>query len=144
MAYTTLVKLKKYMPSEHIKQLTDDHGTGEIVEEVVDEAIADAQTVIDAHMRGRYPDEIADVDLPEMIILIATALTALNLYRRKLQLTMPESLSKDIKIKMQMLKDIQSGKITPFVSSDEPAVIVSNKDSDSKTYDSDFWDGYDY
>lgn len=142
MAYTTLANLKGYMPVRHIQQLTDDHKTGEIDTEVVGAEIARSQTTIDGYTRGRYPADMDDADVPDMITEIATALTALGLYRRRLSLTMPESLSKDIKIKMDLLKNIQKGSVSPFEEADEPAVIVGNKSATDRTYTDTVWSGY--
>lgn len=142
MAYTSLAELKKYMPATQIEQLTDDHGTGSIVTEIVDEAIAQAQKLIDAHLKGRYPDDIADVDVPALIQDIATKLTAYNLYRRKLFETLPESISKDYKYCIKTLEKIQAGKLTPFPEADEPTVIKTNKTSASRIYDSTLWATY--
>jgi phage gp36-like protein len=142
MSYTSLVELKKYMPSETILQLTDDANVGSIEEEIVDEAISQAQVMIDGYLKGRYPDDIADADVPALIQDIATKIAAYNLYRRKLATTLPEALSTDYKYAISVLKDIQSGKITPFPVADEPVVIKSNKTSDSKYYNTDKWGTY--
>jgi phage gp36-like protein len=142
MSYTSLVELKKYMPSETILQLTDDANVGSICDEIVDEAISQAQVMIDGYLKGRYPDDIADADVPALIQDIATKLAAYNLYRRKLATTLPEALSTDYKYAISVLKDIQSGKITPFPVADEPVVIKSNKTSDSKYYNTDKWGTY--
>lgn len=143
MAYTDLAELKTFMGAETILQLTDDTNSGQISTENVDKAISDAQVMIDVYTRGRYPADIADEDLPASIKAIATAITAQNLYRRRLMLTMPESLKADIKLKIKMLEKIQSGKISPFEESDEPATIVGNKASTDRTYTKTLWNAYD-
>ena len=142
MAYTTLVNLKKYMPAEQIEQLTDDHGIGEIVTEIIDDAISSAQEEIDGYLKGRYPDNIEDADLPPLIIDIATKLAAYNLFGRKLMATIPPSIELKYKMSISQLKRIQSGKLTPFPEANEPSVILTNKTSASKVYNSDLWDTY--
>lgn len=142
MAYTTLANLKKSMPAKQIEQLTDDHGTGSIVTEVVDDCISSAQEEIDGYLKGRYPDDIADVDLPPMIIDIATKLAAFNLFGRKLSTTLPPSIETRYKNAIKQLERIQSGKVTPFPEADEPVIIKSNKDSDSRVYNSTLWATY--
>lgn len=143
MAYTDLEHIKKRIPAKHVEQLTDDHGTGSIVTEIVDDAIATAQEEIDGYLKGRYPDDIADVDVPPMIQDIATTLSCFNLYGRKIGLTLPEALQMKYKNAVKQLERIQAGKISPFPEADEPTVIRSNKTEDSKTFDSDLWATYD-
>lgn len=142
MAYTTLVELKKFLPEHIIVDLTDDYNTNTIEGEITDEAIAQAQTTIDTYMRGRYPNEISDADVPDFIQDMATKIAVYNLYRRKLDLTMPDTINDDYKDTLKMLRDIQSGKLTPFPAADEPVIIVSNKTSDSRTYSSSVLDSY--
>jgi len=143
MAYSTLLDLKKYMVAETIMQLTDDSNTGEIDTLVVDDAIFQADTMIDSFLRGRYPVEITVAgDIPAMISDISTKLSAYNLYRRKLQLTLPEALSKDYKYCIDMLKEIQSGKISPFPTISEPTIIITNKTAEDKQYSPTLWGTY--
>ena len=142
MAYTNLVNLKKYMPPEIIRQLTDDSGSGQIDTDIVDEMIDSAQKFIDVFLSGRYPADMDDADVPEMITDICTKLTAYNLYRRKLQLTLPETISKDYAMCITILKKIQAGKLTPFPVASEPTVVVGNKTATSKDYTSTVWDTY--
>ena len=141
--YTTLTRLKKYLDVNTIIQLTDDHNTKAIVQEIVDEKILMSTAEIDSYMRGRYPVEIDDIDdVPEMIQNICTILTADKLYQRRLALTLPPSIERDYKLVIQQLKDIQSGKISPYPAEDEPTVSISNKTSDDRTYTSTVWDTY--
>ncbi|MCK5450262.1 MAG: DUF1320 domain-containing protein [Candidatus Omnitrophica bacterium] len=142
MAYTTLINLKKYMPIAMIEQLSDDYNTGSLVTEIVEDMISAADKLIDGHLRGRYPDEIAEGSVPDLIEDLSTKLAAYNLYKRKLQATLPEAISKDYKYCIQTLKDIQVGKITPFPEANEPAVVITNKTSSSRTYTSTVWDTY--
>lgn len=142
MAYSTIIDLKKYIPAETIRQLTDDNNIGTIITEVVDDAISQADNLIDAYMRSRYPAEMAAADVPVFISDISTKLTAYNLYRRKLQTTLPEAIITDYKNSISLLKDIQSGKITPYQASSEPTVVVSNCTSTTKQYSKTTWATY--
>lgn len=142
MAYTTLENLKKYLPEHIIVQLTDDHNTNTIETEITDDAISQAQVLIDTYMRGRYPYEMDDDNVPDFIQDIATKIACYNLYRRKLSLTMPDQIMQDYKDSLKMLKDIQSGKLTPWPAVKEPTVIRSNKTSSSRTYNSTVMSAY--
>ncbi|RLJ09033.1 MAG: hypothetical protein DRP15_04300 [Candidatus Aenigmatarchaeota archaeon] len=134
MAYTTLALLKRYMPENKIMELTDDDGIDEISEEIVNEMIDQAQTIIDSYCRGRYPVDMSDDDVPELIQDIATKLTAYKLYARRLITTLPETLSRDYKYCIDMLKQIQSGKINPWPIANNPVIFWSNKTSSDKIY----------
>lgn len=140
--YTTLVNLKKYIPPEIIRQLTDDSGSGVIDEAIVDELIDMSQTFIDGFLQGRYPAEMGDADVPAMITDICTKVTAYNLYRRKLQLTLPETIMEDYKFAVKQLTKIQEGKISPFATANEPLVVVGNKTSTTRDYTSDYLTSY--
>lgn len=141
MAYSTLEDLKTYMPERHLLQLTDQDDVGEIDEEIVDDAISRADNMIDAYLRGRYPSPITGT-VPSEIKDISTKLAAYNLYRKNMQMTLPEMVKDEYKDAMQLLKDIQSGKLSPFTSTYEPTIIVTNKTSSDKIYDSDTWGTY--
>ena len=54
MMYCTLDDLKKRLDEEVLVRLTDDTGTGEIDQAVVEEVIAQAQAEIDGYLEGRY------------------------------------------------------------------------------------------
>jgi hypothetical protein len=77
-----------------------------------------------------------------MIVDLATRLSVYYLFRRKLQTTLPEAIARDHKDCMITLKDIQSGKITPFPTADEPTIIKTNKESTDRIYDSTLWATY--
>lgn len=141
MAYSTLQDLKAYIPKNIIIQATDDNGVGEIDTEIVNEFIDRSDKKIDGFLRGRYPVPITDT-VPEMIQDISTTLTGYALYRRKLQTTLPDAISKDYDNVMKMLFKIQEGKVSPFEAVDEPTKIITNKTSSDKTYPSTVWSQY--
>jgi len=130
------------MPEHMIVQLTDDYNTNTIEQEIIDDAINQADVLIDVYLRGRYPAAIDEADVPAFIQDISTKLTAYNLYRRKLSLTMPDAIMNDYKTCMSILKDIQSGKMTPFEVVNEPTVVKSNKTSTSRTYNTTVLNSY--
>jgi phage gp36-like protein len=142
MAYVTIIELKKYLPEQTIMQLTDDENVGQICQEIVDEAIANAQALIDVYMRGRYPAEIADADVPPFIADMTAKVACYNLYRRKISLTMPEVITNEYKDCLSMLRDIQSGKVTPFPVVSEPTVIICNRTDVDKDFSESVWDTY--
>jgi phage gp36-like protein len=140
--YSTISDLKKYMEPEIIRQLTDDNNTGEIDTKIVYDCINQADNLIDSFLRGRYPADMDFADVPGLISDISTKLAAYNLYRRKMQLTLPETISKDYKFCVDMLRDIQSGKVSPFPILSEPTIILTNKKAADKQYSPTLWGTY--
>jgi len=142
MGYCSLTDLKKYMPANIIEQLTDDDGIGEINEEVVNNAISQAQVTIDGFCRGRYPAEMSDSDVPDMINDICTKLTAYILYQRRLITTLPETIKDGYKYSISTLKQIQSGAISPWPVASNPVVFKSDKTSSDRIFSRTVWDSY--
>lgn len=140
--YSNLTILKSYLPSSTIEQLTDDDNIGEIQDDIVNEAIANAQVTIDGYCRGRYPADMDDDDVPDLITDITTKLTAYNLYRRRLITTLPETISKDYAFCLTTMRAIQSGKISPWPAADEPVIIKTNKTAASTIYNQAVWDTF--
>lgn len=140
--YSTIEDLKKYMPERTLIELTDDAQTGEVDEEIANDVIEQADSLIDTYMRGRYPADMGSSEVPEFIQNLSTKIAAYNLFRRALSTTVPDPVSVEYKNSIQMLKDIQSGKITPFESANEPTVLRTNKTSSSKIYNSTTWGNY--
>ena len=142
-AYCSLTDLKKFIPEHVIVQLTDDYNTNTIETEITDDAINQAGNTIDVYMRGRYPADMDDdTPIPAFINDLAVKLACYNLYRRKLSLTMPDSINDCYKEAIQTLKDIQAGKVSPFPATQEPTIIASNKTSASRTYNATVWGSY--
>lgn len=141
MAYSDLEDLKTYMPERQLIQLTDQDDVNEIDEEIVDDAILRADNMIDAYLRGRYPVPITGT-VPQEIKDISTRLTAYNLYRKNMQLTLPDPVKDEQKLAMSMLKSIQSGKMSPFEAASEPTIFVTNKVTADKIYNSTLWGTY--
>jgi len=142
MAYSDLQDLLKYMPRKVIEQLTDDDNIGDINEEIVDDIISQSDNLIDSFCRGRYPVEMDDADVPDMINDLSVKLTAYKLYARRLITTLPETIAKDYQYCMTQLKAIQSGKLSPWPVASNPVVFVTNKTSTDKIYNSTVLDTY--
>ena len=133
MAYTTIDNIKLDMEEKVLIELSDDNGTGEVDENVVNRQIRKADDTIDVYMRGRYPvDE--DVTTPEYIVTLSTQLSIYYLYQRKQRDVGNDSIQDIYDRSIALLKEIQKGEATPFEPVDEPKVLVTNKDSTSKTF----------
>ncbi len=118
MAYTDLTAINQSMPEKILIQLTDDNGADQVDTNVVDWAIEQAESTIDAYNRGRLPVDIPDGEVPEFLKVVATDIAIYRLYKRKLISNIPESLQKCYDNAIKWLKDIQDGDISPFPDSE--------------------------
>lgn len=142
MAYTTLSNILHDSDSETIIQLTDDGDTGSMDTAVVNKHISKQQNIIDGYLRGRYPVEMADGDVPVLISDACTKMSLYSLYGRRATMTMPDKVIRDYKDTLKFLISIQKGDISPFDTEDEPEVVLKNKTSSDKIYTSNVWDTY--
>lgn len=110
MPYCTLEDIKKAIPEANIIQLTDDVGTGVIDQAKVDEAIAYADELINAYLRGRYQVPLNPV--PELIKRLSVDLAIFHLYSRRFELEMPESMMQRRKEIIRLLEQIQKGVVS--------------------------------
>lgn len=140
MAYSTLLDIKKSLPEIKIIELTDDYQNGEIDTKVADDAIDQADNTIDGYLRGRYPADIPDGEVPELISDISTKLAIYNLHRRRVYVELPETIMLDYKWAITQLEKIQRGDITPFPITSEPQKIqVSTR---TRKFSEDLWARY--
>jgi phage gp36-like protein len=129
MAYCTLDDLKKIVPEQDLKQLTDDAiPAASIVTENVDRAISDAGELIDGYLRDRYALPLSPV--PGLIGTLAADIAVYRLYARRAKLDPPEGVQERYRNALKLLEQIQKGLIalgagsvtTPGVSSDTVSV----------------------
>jgi len=142
MAYCSKVDIINTVPEEQLKQLTDDNDVDSIDMEKFNECIRKADSTIDGYCRGRYSVPLTTV--PEAIRNISIGLSVYYLFNRGLLLTLPESIKTLYDEAMRVLKDIQSGKFSPFDATEEPAFFGTTKvSSDNVTASlTNSWDSY--
>lgn len=134
--YSDLPALKKYMDVKEIVELTDDYNTGQIVIEIVDSKIAISDNTINGYLQGRYPINLTGSDIPLQLKDIGVKITAYELYKRRLALTLPDQIKDGYKTCIKTLEKIQAGKISPFPKSKEPVAVFCNKTSSDRVYNS--------
>jgi phage gp36-like protein len=143
MSYTTLAKLKKTFGKELLSQLSDDEDTGDIIVENINEVILQAESEVDPKLRGRYPTGIATiVDLPKTIETYANDIFIYRMYCRKATIKIPDHITTNYNNALKQLDKIPTGESTPFEEDDEPDIIISNKTSTSKVFNSTVKDTY--
>lgn len=137
MAYSTQANLNEYLTDTDILRLTDDESKGSINTDRVSAAIAKADTIIDGYCRAQHTVPFSPV--PNMIADLSGSLAAYFLWKRRRKGEIDEERENTYTRNIQMLKDINSGKIklsddTAFANAGD--IFYSNKDSDSKVYTS--------
>jgi phage gp36-like protein len=136
MAYSSLDDIKDVIPEGFIIQLTDDAGAGSIDTQKVSKAIADADEVIDGYLRGRYTLPLPAV--PSLIRKLSVDLAVFNLYSRRPELAMPETVMVRYNSAIKMLEGIQKGVITlgavDFEPVPEPGEYRVNKTDEDRIF----------
>ena len=124
-AYCTVVDIKNWVPETYLKQMSDDSDTDSIDEEKINYAIRQASDYIDSYVRGRYTLPLTTI--PDQIIDLCVKIAAYHLFKRSLMQIVPESITEDYKDATRILRDIQTGKFSPFDVQTNPTWYVSNK-----------------
>lgn len=107
MSYCSLSDITSTITADDVLQLTDDNSTGVIDTSKVDEAIAKADGLIAAFVGGDALNPI-----PDLIRQISVELSIYHLFKRRFASNMPESIDKGYSRSMDLLKQIQSGKLS--------------------------------
>ena len=137
MAYSTLTDLKKLIPETAIIQLTDDENVGSVNQARVDEAIAQADAVIDSYCGGRYTVPFATV--PDIVNKMSVDEAIYNLYSRKVEEIPPTRIDRHKDV-IRQLEAISSGKITigePDADVPEAGGVQTNTTADDRIFTKD-------
>lgn len=141
MPYSTLADISKVIQTATLAQLTNDAGGGTVDPPNIDKAIADADEVIDGYLRGRYSLPLSPV--PTLIIKFSTDIAIYNIYSRRPEREMNETVETRYKDAIMMLKDIQKGVLTLGVAgtlTPEPGVYKTNKTDEDRIFTDDLLD----
>lgn len=143
MAYCTQADIEKLIPSDAVTQLTDDEGTGTSVATRVAEAIAQADSDIDALCASRYTVPFP-APAPDIIRKLSVDIAIYNLYSRKLE-TIPETRAARYKNAVRQLEGINKGNITVNgTTAQEPASggIKTSSDTANRIFTQDSLGSY--
>jgi phage gp36-like protein len=141
--YCTLIDIFARIPEESVKQLTDDEGANEVVEDRVNQAIADADALIDGYLGGRHSLPLDPV--PSLITKLAVDISIYNLYARKIDTELPKAVSERYQNAMKVLDQIQKGMVTLGVGNEVSGASAtggtgtyrSNKTNDDRIFPKD-------
>lgn len=141
MAFCSIEDITSTVTQDDVLQLTDDEDSGVINTSRVDEAIAKADGLILAFTGSNIPDHV-----PEIIRQISVELSIYHLYKRRFASNMPESIDKGYSRSMDLLKQIQGGKISIGSIEADQAVTSgqyqTNKTKPDRMFGSDVLAGY--
>jgi phage gp36-like protein len=111
VAYSTLEDLQAAVETALLVQLTDDAGAGSVDATKVARAVADADAVVDAHLRAHYSVPLAS-PIPAIVRMLSVDLALHQLYeRRAAHFGMPEHIRDKRKDALALLSKIRSGDV---------------------------------
>lgn len=112
MRYCSLPDLQLAVPEQTLIWLSnDDESAAAMNEAVVEEAVKQAEELVDAHLRGRYNLPIDPV--PSVVKDVTVNLARHWLYARRPEGSdLPDAVTRTYKSSMHMLESIRDGKLT--------------------------------
>jgi len=87
MAYTTRAEIEKKISEDTLIDLTDDNDTGSVNDNVMDQAIADADTEIDGYIAVVYSSVMPFSSTPRILQKYSTDISVKNLYEHRKKVT---------------------------------------------------------
>lgn len=138
--YCSLENLLEHLSEDVIIQLTDDEGSGEINQGRVDAAIEKADDLIDSYLRSRYTLPLAIT--PGLIRSLSIDLSIYNLYARRLESKMPESIEARYEKAVGDLQRLQKGDMVLDVQEtggSAPSDYRGNKTPTDREFNDDVW-----
>ena len=118
MPYCTLDDIKKHIPEDVLVELTDDEGLGTINTQRGDQAIADADSEIDAYCGVRY--SVPFQTAPQLIRKLSIDIAIYNLFSRS-RLEPPELRKDRYHQAIDTLKGIAKGTVSIGIDPRPPA-----------------------
>lgn len=138
--YHTYNELIEQLPEEDLLDLVDDERSGQIVQDPPDARMQrvlelgdKVASLIDSYCRGRYQVPFT-TPVPDIIIDISITLHIYRLYGRRRDLQTSDEQRTRYKDTMQVLNNIQAGKIRLFDELPSPPSYSSNKTEDDRTF----------
>lgn len=109
MAYLDEEKLFKYIPREKVIELTDDDNLGSVDSQVLEAVISKSTDEFENYLRDKFlslPDP-----LPGMLESVLADIVIYNLYKRRFQTQMPESITQIYNMAINKLEKIRDNVI---------------------------------
>ncbi len=143
MAYSTLADLKKVTPERDLIQVTDDENRGSVNVARVEQAIQDADDLIDTYLRGKHAVPLAEV--PPVIRRFSCQIATYYLFSRRLGFEPTDAMTAMYKEATRFLEGVRSGK--NVIDDDESQAATggafkTNKTSCDRVFNRTTWAGY--
>ncbi len=123
--YATIDDILEQVALAELINLTDDEQLDAVDQTVIDRAIANAMTLIDAHCGDRYPVPFNPV--PPLVRMYTVDLAVYNLYSRRTHVPVPEVIGDRQKQALSFLGRVQKGDASIGI----PLAAVSSESSNS-------------
>jgi len=117
MAYCTQADLERRYGEQELIDLSDRSGNNAVDTQVVAEAIADAEALIDSYLEQRYRSKMPFSPVPTVLERIACSVARYNLYSNSI----PEAVQKAYDAAVDFLKAVVSGKASLGADEQPPA-----------------------
>lgn len=122
--YATLADILEQVAEAELIALTDDTESAVVDQTVIERAITNAGTVIDAHCGSRYAVPFDPV--PELVRMYAVDLATYNLFSRRTHVPVPEVITERQKQALAFLRQVQKGEASVGVPPIAAAAGESN------------------
>lgn len=120
MNYCTLEDILGHIPESRLIEITDDinpSASGEVNANVVDKAIQEASTTIDAYIGKRFKLPLSSV--PNVLKMVCVDLVIYNLYERVTEMNVTEGMKLRYSNAIALLKRIADGDSDIGISEDD-------------------------
>ena len=134
--YATQTDLEERIDPQLLRALSDDDADGLADPDVVAAAIADADALIDAHLRARYAVPLDSV--PDLVKSISATVAVYFLLTRRSEIV-PDVHLKRYEAAIQLLDHIARGQLALGAGqpASTPNLPQSNRTADDRTFDDD-------
>ena len=128
MGYTTSAAMETWLGTEQLRQLSNlDQSAEDIDTDAVDEAIAEADSEINAHIGARYDLPLSS-PYPELVVGLSRRIARYRLWSRQPS-EMPAAVAKDYEAALATLKMLGSGAASLGLDTAGSAVAVGDSPS---------------
>jgi phage gp36-like protein len=110
VAYSTKADILKQLPEADLAQLTNDVDGSTVVDATVDAMIAKADNQINTYCRGKNDIPFNTTETPRVLDW-SVSLAIYNLYKRRVDLSIPDGVETDHDDVIDELKAVRDGKI---------------------------------
>lgn len=136
MAYLDEERLYKYIAREEVIELTDDDNQGSVNTQVLDAVISKSTDEFENYLRDKFLS--LPNPLPGMLESILADIVIYNLYKRRFQTQMPESITQIYNMAINKLEKIRDNVIDiNLPKPSEAGFIKINKTEDNRLFGKD-------